>query len=71
MSAVWSDMAKARTRQAVDKAGFDHAQFPGLTNIVDATDPECAALYTVHSLRETAHDSKFGTGDGSIVCDMG
>lgn len=71
MPAVWSDLAKARTRQAVDKAGFNPAQFPGLTNIIDATEPECAAIYTIHSLRETVHDSKFGTGDGFIVCDMG
>ncbi|KAG9203698.1 hypothetical protein G6514_002309 [Epicoccum nigrum] len=70
MPAIWSDMAKARTRQAVDKAGFNSAQFPGLREIIDVTEPECAAIYTMHSLRETVHDSMFTKGDGFIVCDM-
>ena len=71
MPAVWSDMAKARTRQAVDKAGFNAAQFPGLKSIVDVTEPECAALYAIHSLRETVRDSSFTKGDGFMICDMG
>jgi hypothetical protein len=71
MPAVWSDKTKARTRQAVDKAGFNTTQFPGLNEILDATEPECAAIYTIHSLRDTVHDTKFSTGDRFIVCDMG
>lgn len=71
MPAVWSDRAKARTRQAVDRAGFNSAQFPGLKDIIAATEPECAAIYTIHSLRDTVHDSKCKTGDSFIVCDMG
>ncbi|KAF3035359.1 hypothetical protein E8E11_002700 [Didymella keratinophila] len=71
MPAVWSDKAKAHTREAIDKAGFNPAQFPGLKNIVDATEPECAAIYMMHSLRDTVYDTKFNTGDGFIVCDMG
>ncbi|KAH6633342.1 Hsp70 family protein [Boeremia exigua] len=71
MPAVWSDGAKARTRQAVDKAGFNVAQFPQLTHIINATEPESAAIYTIRTLRNTAHDTQFATGDGFILCDLG
>jgi molecular chaperone DnaK (HSP70) len=71
MPAVWSDVAKARTRQAVDRAGFNVGQFPQLTGIIDATEPESAAIHTVHTLRGTAHDAQFAKDDGFILCDMG
>ncbi|KAI4660944.1 uncharacterized protein J4E79_005512 [Alternaria viburni] len=70
--AVWSDVAKHRTMQAVDKAGFNALQFPRLLlPIVVVSEPEAAAIHTIKSLRGTAQDTKLVTGDGFIVCDMG
>ncbi|EUC31458.1 hypothetical protein COCCADRAFT_38444 [Bipolaris zeicola 26-R-13] len=59
--AVWSDTAKHRTKQAVEKA----------MPIVLTTEPEAAALYTIKTLRGTAQDAQFAVGDGFTVCDMG
>ncbi|KAF3034581.1 hypothetical protein E8E12_002063 [Didymella heteroderae] len=69
--AVWSDVAKARTRQAVEQAGFNSAHFPKLDSIIDATEPESAAIHTIATLRNTAHDAQFEKNDGFILCDMG
>lgn len=69
--AVWSDVAKARTRQAVEKAGFNSSHFPKLDSIIDATEPESAAIHTIATLRNTAHDTQFEKNDGFILCDMG
>ncbi|KAI4698491.1 hypothetical protein J4E81_005714 [Alternaria sp. BMP 2799] len=70
--AVWSDVAKHRTMQAVDRAGFNTLQFPRLSlPIVVVSEPEAAALHTIRSLRGTAQDTNLTTGDGFIVCDMG
>jgi hypothetical protein len=70
--AVWSDIAKYRTLQAVDRAGFNSSQFPQLTNpILVTTEPEAAAIYTMRTLRGTAQNEQLVIGDGFIVCDMG
>jgi molecular chaperone DnaK (HSP70) len=70
--AVWSDVAKHRTLQAIDKAGFNVSQFPQLkTPILVTTEPEAAALYTMRTLRGTAQNEQLAVGDGFIVCDMG
>lgn len=69
--AVWSDVAKARTRQAVEKAGFNSSYFPKLGHIIDATEPESAAIHTIATLHNTAHDARFEKSDGFILCDMG
>jgi molecular chaperone DnaK (HSP70) len=49
--AVWIDVAKARTLEAVDKAGFNTLVFPQLKSILMTTEPEAAAIYTIKSLR--------------------
>jgi molecular chaperone DnaK (HSP70) len=49
--AVWTDVAKARTLEAVDKAGFNTPEFPQLKSILMTTEPEAAAIYTIKSLR--------------------
>jgi molecular chaperone DnaK (HSP70) len=49
--AVWSDLAKARTLEAVDKAGFNTRQFPQRVNTIITTEPEAAAIYTIKTLR--------------------
>jgi hypothetical protein len=70
--AVWSDVAKHRTMQAIEKAGFNSLQFPQLTMpVLVTTEPEAAAIHTIKSLRGTAQDTKLAVGDGFIVCDMG
>ncbi|KAH7083206.1 Hsp70 family protein, partial [Paraphoma chrysanthemicola] len=69
--AVWSDLAKARTLEAVDKAGFNSLEFPQSIKTIITTEPESAAIYTIKSLRGTSQDTQFAVGDGFIVCDMG
>jgi len=69
--AVWSDAAKARTLEAFDKAGFNSLEFPQSVSTIVATEPECAALYTIKSLRGSTQDTQFAVGDGFVVCDMG
>ncbi|RYN41192.1 hypothetical protein AA0112_g2169 [Alternaria arborescens] len=69
--AVWTEVAKARTLEAVGKAGFNIPEFPQLKNILMTTEPEAAAIYTIKSLRGTTQNSDFAVGDGFIVCDMG
>lgn len=49
--AVWTDVAKARTLEAVAKAGFNTPEFPQLKNIIMTTEPEAAAIYTMKILR--------------------
>ncbi|KAH6865782.1 hypothetical protein BKA58DRAFT_413432 [Alternaria rosae] len=69
--AVWTDVAKARTLEAVAKAGFNTPEFPQLKNIIMTTEPEAAAIYTTKILRGTTQNRKFAVGDGFIICDMG
>jgi hypothetical protein len=70
--AVWSDLAKHRTLQAIDRAGFNPSQFPQLlTPIIVTTEPEAAALYTMRTLRGTVQNEELAIGDGFVVCDMG
>jgi len=69
--AVWSDAAKDRTLQAVRQAGFNTTYFPYLKRTILATEPEAAAIYTIKTLRGTAHDQRLAVGDGFIICDMG
>ena len=71
--AVWSDLAKARTLQAVDRAGFNSqgTEFPKLEKTVIATEPEAAAIYTINSMRQSVYDNNLKVGDGFIMCDMG
>jgi hypothetical protein len=69
--AVWSDAAKDRTLQAVEKAGFTSTHLPKLENTMITTEPESAAIYTIRTLRSTAHENQLKVGDGFTVCDMG
>jgi hypothetical protein len=70
--AVWSDVAKYRTMQAIEKAGFNSLQFPQLQMpVLVTTEPEAAAIHTIKPLRGTAQDMRLAVGDGFIVCDMG
>ena len=69
--AVWSDLAKARTMQAVNQAGFNSVRLPNLKHILTTTEPEAAAIYTIKTLRGGAQDDQLVVGDGLIVCDMG
>jgi len=69
--AVWTEMAKARTLEAVEKAGFNKLELSQLKNIIVTTEPEAAAIYTIKSLRGTTQNANFSVGDGFIVCDMG
>jgi hypothetical protein len=69
--AVWSDLAKARTLEAVDKAGFNGLEFTQSVQTVITTEPESAAIYTMKALKGTTQDTNFKLNDGFIVCDMG
>ncbi|KAJ8113126.1 hypothetical protein OPT61_g4676 [Boeremia exigua] len=70
--AVWSDLAKDRTLQAVDKAGPNKFEFPQLSQPpILTTEPEAAALYTIKTLRLSVQGSRFAANDGFIMCDMG
>lgn len=69
--AVWSDLAKSRTMQAFDMAGFNNNGFPKLTQIMTITEPEAAAIFTIKTLRGGAQAEKLSIGDGFVVCDMG
>ncbi|KAJ5062359.1 hypothetical protein J3E72DRAFT_393505 [Bipolaris maydis] len=70
--AVWSDIAKYRTMQAIEKSGFSSLRSGGMaTPVIITTEPEAAALYTIKMLRGTAQDAQLAIGDGFIVCDMG
>jgi molecular chaperone DnaK (HSP70) len=71
MPAVWSDAAKARTREAIDKAGFNSLSFPQIRNIMVTTEPEAAAIYTIQTMRGTVQDQGLIAKDGFVVCDMG
>ena len=59
--AIWSDGAKALTRQAAIRAGIPEA---GLTLI---TEPEAAALFCATTCVEADLDA----GDRFLVCDAG
>lgn len=70
--AVWSDVAKHRTMQAIEKADFNSLEFKQLTlPILVTTEPEAAALHTIKTLHSTTQDANLAIGDGFIVCDMG
>lgn len=51
--AVWSDHAKARTLEAVNKAGFNSLEFPQSVTTTLTTEPEAAAIHTIRTLRGT------------------
>ncbi|KAJ4989461.1 hsp70 family chaperone [Stagonosporopsis vannaccii] len=63
MPAFWSDVAKACTRQAVDSADFNATSLPKLETVIDATEPECAAIYIITTLRNFVHDTEFAKDD--------
>ncbi|KAF2849834.1 hypothetical protein T440DRAFT_518705 [Plenodomus tracheiphilus IPT5] len=69
--AVWSDLAKSRTLDAVDKAGFNTSEFRQSVTTVLTTEPEAAAIHTISTVRGSTQDANFAVGDGFIVCDMG
>jgi hypothetical protein len=69
--AVWSDLAKHRTMQAFDKAGFNITGFPRLAHTITTTEPEAAATFTIKTLKGGAHDEQLDIGDGFVICDMG
>jgi hypothetical protein len=69
--AVWSDKAKARTLEAVDKAGFNCLEFPQSLSTVITTEPESAAIHTIKTLRGSIQDTYFVVSDAFIVVDMG
>lgn len=49
--ATWSDLAKSRTLDVVDKAGFNTLEFPQPVTTILTTEPEAAAIYTIRTLR--------------------
>jgi hypothetical protein len=49
--AVWSDTAKDLTLKAVSAAGFNETEMPQLREVSLATEPECAAVYTLRNMR--------------------
>jgi hypothetical protein len=69
--AVWSDLAKHRTMQAFNLAGFNPRSLPNLAQVITTTEPEAAAIFTIKTLRGGAHDEQLSVGDGFVVCDMG
>ncbi|KAH8730936.1 Hsp70 family protein [Phaeosphaeriaceae sp. PMI808] len=69
--AVWSDRAKDRTLEAVNKAGFNSLEFPQLKDTIMVSEPEAAAVYTIENMRGMAQETHFAIGDGFVVCDMG
>lgn len=69
--AVWSDLAKNRTMQVIDKAGFNKKDFPRLAQTITTTEPEAAAIFTIKTMCGGAQGKQLAVGDGFIVCDMG
>ncbi|KAI8935108.1 hypothetical protein NX059_007703 [Plenodomus lindquistii] len=69
--AVWSDIAKNRTLQAFNIAGFNAPDFPQLERIITLAEPEAAAIHTIKTLRESTQDQELDIGDGFVVCEMG
>lgn len=70
--AVWTDVAKNRTLQAIAKAGFNSLELPQLVQQpILTTEPEAAALYTIKTLQLSAQGSQLAVDDGFIMCDMG
>ncbi|KAI4924198.1 uncharacterized protein J4E92_007279 [Alternaria infectoria] len=49
--ATWSDLAKSRTLEAVNKAGFNTLEFPQPVTTILTTEPEAAAIYTIRTFR--------------------
>lgn len=69
--AVWSDAAKDKTMDSVNKAGFNKAELPKLKKILTVTEPEAASLFTLKSLQGSLMLDQLTVGDAFIVCDMG
>ncbi|KAF2001874.1 Hsp70 family protein [Amniculicola lignicola CBS 123094] len=69
--ADWRDAAKHATLQAVKQAGFNETGLPQLKRIITTTEPEAAALYTIHSMKGGVQEEQLKVGDGLILCDMG
>jgi molecular chaperone DnaK (HSP70) len=68
---VWSDAAKSRTLEAVQKSGFTSINFPKLEKVVLTTEPEAVAIHTITTLRGTAQENQLKVGDGFTICDLG
>ena len=62
--AIWSDLAKDKTKQACQRAsGFSHTTFP----IHLISEPEAAAIYALHGLDPHG----LSVGDSFVICDAG
>lgn len=68
--AVWSDVAKARTIEAVTKAGFNKLEFPQLKNTIMTTEPEAAAIYTINSLQGKHYKPPQGTAAATHIFEI-
>ena len=49
--ATWSDLAKSRTLEAVNRAGFNTQEFPQPVTTILTTEPEAAAIHTMRTYR--------------------
>lgn len=49
--ATWSDLAKSRTLEAVNRAGFNTLEFPQPVTTILTTEPEAAAIHTMRTYR--------------------
>ncbi|OCT45382.1 Hsp70 family protein [Cladophialophora carrionii] len=65
----WSDSAKAKTFQAITRAGFDKKYFPKLNEIILASEPEAAVLFVLKSIQH--EDDAAPVGDCIVHCDAG
>lgn len=67
----WSYMAMNSTFRALTKAGFNHAKFPRLEEVMFITEPEAAALYTTRYYRDEKAEEFLKVGQYFILCDAG
>ncbi|ETI21666.1 hypothetical protein G647_08013 [Cladophialophora carrionii CBS 160.54] len=65
----WSDSAKAKTFQAITRAGFDKKYFPKLNEIILASEPEASVLFVLKSIQH--EDDAAPVGDCIVHCDAG
>jgi molecular chaperone DnaK (HSP70) len=66
--AIWSDRAKAATRDAIKAAGFCSRTMDEISLI---TEPEAAAVATLNTMANDKSVENVRTGDGVLICDCG
>ncbi|KAF3479675.1 uncharacterized protein GIQ15_06651 [Arthroderma uncinatum] len=69
--AIWSDQAKAHTKQAAQRAGFGSSLARPDDKIFMITEPEAAAIAALKKTTTDGLGASVKAGDGVLVCDCG